>query len=98
MKVKLSDIFVKKSNQSVYTRNQLLTLKIKKKFIQRLSLHLDIPYMEGSTVESNLCYAENIHTRLEYRSTLSKRDIIAYVGATLEQESFDINTEEITFS
>ncbi|WP_421801254.1 hypothetical protein [Flagellimonas sp.] len=96
MKVMLSEIFIKKSSQSIYSKDELITLDIKKEFIQRLAQYYDISYLSNSTRENDLCYADSSSLRFEYRSTFTKKDIIVYLRSTLKQDTFHIEMEEVT--
>ncbi|MEC7772113.1 MAG: hypothetical protein VX798_13075 [Bacteroidota bacterium] len=97
MKVILSEIFIEKSSQSFYSKDELMTLEIKKEFIQRLARYYNIIYISNSSKENTLCYANSSSVRFEYRSTFTKKDIIVYLRSTLKQDIFDIETENVTF-
>ncbi|MBO0340260.1 hypothetical protein [Flagellimonas profundi] len=97
MKVILSEIFIEKSSQSFYSKDELMTLEIKKEFIQRLARYYNISYISNSSKENTLCYANSSSVRFEYRSNFTKKDIIVYLRSTLKQDIFDIETENVTF-
>lgn len=98
MTVKLSEIFIKKTNTSIYSRDELSSLDIKKEFIQRLAQYYDIPYSMNGTKENNVCYANSSCIRFEYKLTFSEKDIIAYLLSVLKQDKFHIGTDKVIFS
>ena len=97
MKVKLSDIFVKRDDRSLYSIQELVNLDIKADFVERLSQHFQIPYRPNRTKEHNLCYANSPRIRFEYKTTFSEADIINHLYHTLNQKKYHIDMEEITF-
>ena len=98
MKVKLSEIFGNTANQSMYSRDELLSLDVKMEFVKRLAQFYDIPYMSDDNDEHNLCFANSSAVRFEYKSTFSKKDIITYLLSTLKQDTFHMGTDEVIFS
>ncbi|WP_375587198.1 hypothetical protein [Flagellimonas aurea] len=97
MTVTLSEIFVKKSGTSLYSRDELGSLTLKKEFIKRLSQYYDIPYMMRGTKENNLCYANSSTIRFAYKPFFSEKDIVFHLLSSLEQDTFDINSTVVTF-
>jgi len=98
MTVTLSEIFVKKSGISLYSRDELASLTIKKEFIKRVAQYYDIPYVLDGTKENNLCYANSSAIRFVYKSSFSEKDIVSYLLSSLKQETFDINSAVATFT
>ncbi|MDF0706647.1 hypothetical protein [Flagellimonas okinawensis] len=97
MTVKLSEIFIKKSSTSTYSKDELSSLDIKKEFIKRLSKYYDIPYKAEGSKENNLCYANSGPVRFVYRSTFSKKDIKAHLFTSLNKDTFHLDTTKVTF-
>jgi hypothetical protein len=97
MNIKLSDIFILKSDKSDYSKKELLALELKKDFINKIAKRLDLIYLENSEKEGNLCFMNNEQLRPEFKVFFSKSDIIGYLSFTLKATNFGIKTDKIPF-
>jgi hypothetical protein len=97
MEVKLSEIFIFKTNGSRYSKESLMALDINMELTERLSEYLGLTYLESNEVEGNLCYAQNKNIRSGYRMVFSKPDILNYLDRQLKPGTYYIETDTVVF-
>lgn len=97
MEVKLSEIFIFKTNGLLYGKESLMALDVNIEFTERLSEYLGLTYLESNGVEGNLCYAQNKNIRSGYRMTFSKLDILNYLDRQLKPGMYHIETDTVVF-
>ncbi|MEZ4809023.1 MAG: hypothetical protein R2819_01570 [Allomuricauda sp.] len=97
MHVKLSEIFIYKTDTVCYTKTALLELGIKTEFGMRLAKHLGLAYMERETGADNLCYAQAPDIRSGYRQVLTKTDLREYLDKVLEPGIHDMESGALVF-
>lgn len=97
MKVKLSEIFIRKPECHIYTVDELSILRLKNAFIQRLADRFDLSYVEDTDNSNDLCYAENREIRPEYRNTFSRREVLDIVLLQVCNPVVDLEADEVEF-
>lgn len=95
MILKLSELFIIKSNKQFYTKQELFTLKLSSNFINKMEAILNLTYLENSTSKGNLCFASNSDVQPEFKTFFTKMDLLLYINATLNNDNFDIKTDTI---
>ncbi|TXJ94176.1 hypothetical protein [Flagellimonas pelagia] len=98
MQVKLSEIFINKTDTVRYTKTALLELDIKTEFEMRLAKHLGLKYMERENSMDNLCYAQAPGMRSGYRQIFTKSDLKMYLDKVLEPGIHDLESGTVVFS
>lgn len=97
MVIKLQDIFIANPNKRLYSKEDLIRLKIRPDFIEKLSLQLELSYVENSPLEENVCLSNSIEVRPEYRTVYTKVDVIHYVCGQISIAYFELKKVEISF-
>ena len=95
MTIKLSEIFIPNPNQRIYPKETLFDLKLHDNFVRALADRLAVFYSENNGVESNLCFANSLDVRPEYRTAFEKIDVIHYICALLPAENANLETDEV---
>ena len=98
MEVKLSEIFIHEPQVLQYKKEGLLALDIRMDFIQRLSKHLGLTYVEKNNGAHNLCYANNQNLRSGYRMVFSEVDVLKYLDGLLQPKVYHIESDTVFFN
>lgn len=97
MTLKLDDIFISVPNRWTYTKQELLSLTVRKACMDDFAKRLNLGYVEQDTPEGNLCFANNQEVLPAYRTTFGKLDIVHYVVALLSRWEFNFGMDEVPF-
>ena len=95
MIMKISDIFIVNSEQTYYSKEELLGLEINKTFISHLAKQLDLIFLENNNKERNLCFVDGEQLRPEYKMYFSISDVLAYLFSVLKTNNNNIKTDEL---
>ena len=95
MILKLSELFLLKTNQQFYTKKELCMLKLNTNFIKNLENLLKLTYVENTISKGNLCYANNSEVQPEFRTIFTKKDIVFYISTVLNKSTFEVKKDKI---
>ena len=98
MEVKLSEIFRYEPKVLQYRKESLLALDLKMEFVERLTKHLGLTFVENEKEEGNLCYAQNQNIRPGYRMVFSKLDVLNYLDNLLQPGIYHIESDTVFFN
>jgi len=97
MRIKLGEIFIHDTSKFIYTKKELLNLEFKTTFIQRLSLHLGLLFIDRGPSENNLCFAFDPNLTPTYKIEFSASDIKRFLDQTLSSEIYHIGLDSVQF-
>ena len=97
MILNFNELFIFKSDKKVYSKQELITLKLSPNFIKQMEGLLNLSYLENTNTKGNLCFANNSDVLSEFRTVFTKMDIIFYISATLNKVIFKIEKDKIQF-
>ena len=97
MTLSLQEIFIAHSNKHMYKKQDLFSLKVSPAFLNNMGEQLNLNYLEGDSLDGNICFANNSDVRPEFRTNFSKLDIVRYVSSFLTKTTFSLEKEKIPF-
>ncbi len=97
MRAILGEIFIHDPSQLLYTKEALLQLDMKMVFMQRLSRHLGLLFIDGEPSEDNLCYAFEPGLNPDYITSFTKMDIKRFLERTLTAPRYHMRRDFVVF-
>lgn len=97
MKVKLQNIFTSHPGRGGYTKKELRALALEEGFVREMAARLNLTFQESNSSENNLCFANSVDVRPEFRTFYTKTDIVHYVCACLDKDLYELAPDEVPF-
>lgn len=72
-------------------------MDIQKDFIKRLENYYGLVYVQDSTEDKNVCYADSSAIRFEYKWMFTKNELLTYLISSLKEETLNLESTVITF-